>query len=79
MIIARVQRASVKRELSIKHCSNGTKESSLVQPASWFTRSRQPQAQLGPPWAVPEAQLFDDDEDPAGEIIETARPLGGHR
>ena len=37
--------------------------------ASWFTRSRQPQAQLGPPWAVPEAQLFDDDEDPAGRLL----------
>ena len=37
--------------------------------ASWFTRSRQPQAQLGPPWAVPEAQLFDDDEDPAARLL----------
>ena len=37
--------------------------------ASWFTRSRQPQAQLGPPWAVPEAQLFDDDEDPASRLL----------
>ena len=37
--------------------------------ASWFTRSPQPQAQLGPPWAVPEAQLFDDDEDPAGRLL----------
>ena len=39
--------------------------------ASWFTRlsSRQPPAQLGPPWAVPEAQLFDDDEDPAGRLL----------
>ena len=39
--------------------------------ASWFTRlsSRQPRAQLGPPWAVPEAQLFDDDEDPAARLL----------
>ena len=37
--------------------------------ASWFTRSRQPQAQLGPPWAVPEASLFDDDEDPAARLL----------
>ena len=39
--------------------------------ASWFTRlsSRQPPAQLGPPWAVPEAQLFDDDEDPAARLL----------
>ena len=37
--------------------------------ASWFSRSRQPQAQLGPPWAVPEAQLFDDDEDPAARLL----------
>ncbi len=37
--------------------------------ASWFTRSRQPAQQLGPPWAVPEAQLFDDDEDPASRLL----------
>ena len=37
--------------------------------ASWFTRSRQPAQQLGPPWAVPEAQLFDDDEDPAARLL----------
>ena len=37
--------------------------------ASWFTRSRQPQAQLGPPWAVPETQLFDDDEDAASRLL----------
>ena len=39
--------------------------------ASWFARlsSRQPQAQLGLPWAVPEAQLFDDDEDPAARLL----------
>ena len=39
--------------------------------ASWSTRlsSRQPHAQLGPPWAVPEAQLFDDDEDPAARLL----------
>ena len=32
--------------------------------ASWFSR-KPPAQQRGPPWAVPEAQLFDDDEDPA--------------
>ena len=45
--------------------------------ASWFTRlsSRQPQAQLGPPWAVPEAQLFDDDEDPDADADAKAQWL----
>ena len=39
--------------------------------ASWFTRlsSRQPPAQLGSPWAVPEQALFDDDEDPAARLL----------
>ena len=36
--------------------------------ASWFSR-KPPAQQLGPPWAVPEAQLFDDDEDPAGRLL----------
>ena len=35
--------------------------------ASWF--SRKPPAQLGPPWAVPEQALFDDDEDPAARLL----------
>ena len=35
--------------------------------ASWF--SRKPPTQLGPPWAVPEASLFDDDEDPAARLL----------
>ena len=57
IIIARVQDASVSKRAYLM--------------ASWFTRlsSRQPQAQLGPPWAVPEAQLFDDDEDPAARLL----------
>ena len=57
MIIARVQDASVSKRACLM--------------ASWFTRlsSRQPPAQLGPPWAVPEASLFDDDEDPAARLL----------
>ena len=55
MIIARVQDASVSKRAYLM--------------ASWFARLNQPQAQLGPPWAVPEAQLFDDDEDPAARLL----------
>ena len=55
LIIARVQDASVSKRAYLM--------------ASWFARLNQPQAQLGPPWAVPEAQLFDDDEDPAARLL----------
>ena len=44
--------------------------------ASWFTRlsHRQPPAQqLGPPWAVPEQALFDDDE--GGSDLPVSQPV----
>ena len=67
MIIARVQRvcknASVQQTRALQH--KGRLEVEQLA----FTRSVSRHAQLGPPWAVPDAQLFDDDEDPASRLL----------